>query len=261
MINSSFIISNDNFLKQKGGIVRIVFWGSERESYVTSNMFIIAGFLACQRGYRIIMLEAEQEKQGIEACFSKTRPFYREMYIKTLITYQLYGIFIKEWYREKEEKETLPDMLLFLEKNMDAVFINLQNRLDEEARSIMHNADLVVICLKQSKESFEAYFAQYANLSARIFLLIGNYFEAEAYDVTYFRKKYDIREEELAVIPNNPEFQMAFLRGNVDRYMQKRGNSSQRAIKSCFFNEVHRTVERIYQFIQTYKKIPFCKQE
>ena len=212
-------------------------------------MLITAIYFACRKGYRITMLELAEEKQKICDYFPKTKKCYGKQYIKTLIEYLLYSVSLAEWQKVKKQNETLEDLFLFLESNMDIVFVNLANRLDEEARQMLHNADLTVICLTQSRNSFDIYFARYANLSAKIFLLIGNYFEDVSCDRAYFCQKYDIKEEQLAVIANNPEFQMACIKGNVGRYMRKSGRRFQNAIKSQFFKEIERTVEKMYEYM------------
>ena len=151
---------------------------------------------------------------------------------------------MREWVRE--EKRLLPELIKYLELNMDLVFINLANRTDEVAKNLMWNADLVVVNLKQRNADFDRYYAQYANLSTKIFLLIGNYYENEFYNKESIQKKYCIPKGQLAVIPNNPEYQMACDRGCLERYIRRMQPRFVSAIKEQFIKEVRNTSEQIY---------------
>jgi len=222
--------------------MRIVFWGSERECCVTSNMLILATYFALQRGFRICLVELAEEKKGIDSKFSERKRCRRSTRMETLFLQRLYLV-RKEACRDTEH-------LFDLERNMDMVFLNLANRTDEKARELMHNADLVVVNLKQEWRSFDEFYARYANLSARIFLLIGRYYDGGSCDKEQIRRKYDIEETQLGVIPNNPEYEIACSKGQISRYMKKNNPGSMSAIKSMFFKEVERTAEVIYERLQ-----------
>lgn len=221
--------------------MRIVFWGSERESCVTSNMLILAGYLACQRGYRICLMELAPEKRKINSYFPEKRKCYAQKGMETLLLHQLYYV--------QEEPRMSVNVLHYLETNMDMIFLNLANRIDREARELMHNADLVVVNLKQDWNAFDTFYAEYANLSARIFMLIGNYYEDGCCDKEQLRRKYEIEEERLGVIPNNPEYEIACTKGQIGRYLKKRNPRYMSAIKSVFIQEVEKTAELLYQSI------------
>ena len=251
MMNPSFIIS-EMFVTgwRIGENVRIVFWGSERRSSVTSNVLILTGYLACQKGYRIAILELAEETYGIQSFFSKINEPYRRPYIHTLVRRQLYYVSIEQWREEK--RETLPELIKWLEYNMDMVCINIANRIDSEARELMYSANLVVVNLRQKIEAFEHYFSGYGNLSSRILFLIGNYYEDGECDKVHLQKKYRIREDELAVIPNSPEYQMACSRKKIERYLRMRGNQPMSAITSQFIKMVAKTAEVVCEAVRKY---------
>ena len=224
--------------------MRIVFWGSERGCGVTSNMLIVAAYLACRKGYRIVMMELAEERRGIETCFPKIEECHMEEYIGTLIRRQLYYVSLREW--ERENGTSLHELINFLEFNMDIVFVNLANRTDEEAKHLMWNADLVVVNLKQKNVDFDRYYAQNTNLSKKNFLLIGNYYENEYCNKESLQKKYRIPKGQLAVIPNNPEYQIACERGSLERYIRRMQSRFVSAIKDQFLKAVGNAAEQIY---------------
>jgi len=225
--------------------VRIVFWGSERGSYVTSNMIILGSYLACKKGYRIAMMELADEKRGLETYYPQISEYYVRDYLRTLVRRQLYCVTKKSW--NVREAESVVDRIRYLEANMDMVFINVANRTDEEAKSLMHNASLLVVNLKQSFQAFNTYYAHYMNLSARVFLLIGNYYEDGTCEKKHLQEKYDILDSQLAVIPNNPEYQMASSKSSVDRYIKRDSLRFVSAIKRQFMQAVDKAVEQLYE--------------
>ncbi|MBR5566457.1 MAG: hypothetical protein IKW08_09930 [Roseburia sp.] len=224
--------------------MRIVFWGSERGCGVTSNMLIVATYLACKKGYRIAMMELAEEKQGIETYFPKIEEYHMNEFMGTLIRRKLYYVSMREWKREKGT--SLTELIKYLELNMDIVFVNLANRTDEEAKNQMWNANLVVVNLKQRDLDFDRYYAQYANLSKKSLLLIGNYYENEYCNKESLQKKYRIPKGQLAVIPNNPEYQMACEKRSLERYIRRMQSRFVSAIKDQFIKAVGNVAEQIH---------------
>ena len=228
--------------------MRIVFWGSERESYVTSNMLILAGYLTCQKGYRIAILELAEESHEIWKCFSQKKETYAKDYIRTLIERQLYCVVMDEW--EQQENGRIVELLSDLESNMDMVFINLANRTDGEARRLLHNADLTIVNLKQEQRAFDRYYAGYANLPSENFLLLmGNYYYDKGYDKEYMQAKYRIPEWQLAVIPNNPEYEMACAGKCLDKYIRKSGKTWRTVRKNQFLKDVEKAAEQLCEAV------------
>lgn len=215
--------------------MRIVFWGNERGCHTTSNMLILAGYLACQCGYRITLMELAVEKTEIKQYFSKPWYYYVKKEIETLMKYRLYYV--------RRENYLGNEQITYLEQNMDLVFLNLANRMDEEARTLMHNADLVVVNLKQEQRAFDLFYAGYANLSARMFLLVGNYYRMGSSDREFLQEYYGAKSEQTGIILNNPEYEMACEKGILDRYMYKSSEASISGRKHSFFREIERTAE------------------
>ncbi len=228
--------------------MKIIFWGSERGSYVTSNMLILAGFLACHRGYRIAMIEMAEEAQGIQTYFLQKEGNYVNEYIRPLMEYRLYYVDVKAWMREKDTM--LTNLLNYLESNMDMVFINLADRIDGEARRLMHNANLTIVNLKQEQRAFDKYYAGYANLpSEKFMLMMGNYYYDKGYDKEYMQGKYRIPEWQLAVIPNNPEYEMSCAGKCVDRYLRRSVKMWNTPRKKQFLRDVGRTAELLCEAV------------
>lgn len=221
--------------------MRIVFWGSECVSTVTSNMLILAAYLACRKGYRITLLETE--RQEICKKFSKKYGKYAHSYINTLVERQLYHVPAEEWCGRSEEERIT--MIKYLETNMDMVFIHMAERTDTEARSIMRNGHLLVMNMKQEWRSFDRYYARYANLSANVLLLIGNYYYDTGYGKEQLQEKYRICDGQLMVIPHNPRYEMVQSKGGLERYMRHGRWRCRTIMQGRFYKEIGEVAEYI----------------
>ncbi len=228
--------------------MRIVFWGSERGCCATSNMLMLAGYLACQKGYRITMLELAEEYCGVWNYFRKKQENYANDYLRTLVDRQLYYVDAAEWSEQRNEQ--IPKLITYLECNMDMVFINLANRTDEEAKELLRKSHLVVVNLKQKLRAFDWYYARYANLSANILLMIGNYYEDGECEREILLEKYRIPKEQLVVIPNNPEYEMACRKRCVERYLRRNKGQWQTARSAYFVRELERAAEQLCEAVK-----------
>lgn len=223
--------------------MRIVFWGSERGCCATSNMLMLAGYLACQKGYRITMLELAEEDCGVFSYFQKKQENYANDYLRTLVDRQLYYVDAAKWTEQRNEQ--IPKLITYLESNMDMVFINLANRTDEEAKELLRKSHLVVVNLKQKLRAFDWYYARYANLSANILLMIGNYYEDGECEREILLKKYRIPKEQLVVIPNNAEYEMACSKRCVEHYLRKKKGQWKTTRKDYFVRELAGAAEQL----------------
>ena len=135
--------------------MRIVFWGSERGCGVTSNMLIVAAYLACRKGYRIVMMELAEEKRGIETCFPKIEECYMEEYIGTLIRRQLYYVSLREW--ERENGTSLHELINFLEFNMDIYQTRHSSALNSQPLNQRSTSDALLLRLYDLPDSQKRY--------------------------------------------------------------------------------------------------------
>lgn len=225
--------------------MKIIFWGSDRDSGVISNMLILATYLSCRKGYRIAIIDLANAKDEIEGCFSGIDEFYRGPYIKTLARRQLYYVSTEIWI--PTEKEKCIEIIKYLECNMDIVFVCIVGASDMEAKRLMYHADLVVINVKQEWKALEQYFAKYAHFSERILIVIGDYYEGGGCDKTQIEEKYHISRNVLAVIPYNPEYQEARRRHRIDHYLRQRDEAQWTVMKSRFLRTIDETAELLYE--------------
>lgn len=243
--------------------MKIVFWGNERNCGVTLNMLLLAGYLVWHKGYRIMIFELVRENRGVKTYLSGPYTRYHKAYMETLVEKQLYFVSGENWKREqnrrrrrrgKQSVQSILEGICYAEKNMDAVFVNLADREDEEARKIIREADLFIVNMKQQETAFDTFFAKYANLSEHIFFLIGSYFAEGSCDREYLCSRYRILEKDIGVIPFHPQLQYICEKGRLDTYIRCSGKSRMSGIQSCFMREVEQTAEKIMNKVSNNKK-------
>ena len=219
--------------------MKIVFWGMESDCGITSNIMILVSYLVYHRGFRVTIVEMIEREQGIGKYFPRPHKRYRRKYIETLVE--------RHFYYVAGKNLEIAKVIAYLEHNMDIVFVNLANRTDKEARQLMWEADLVVVNLKQEEQSFELFWTHYANLAEKLFFLIGNYIEGGICNTEYLQRKYRIPENQIAVIPYNPELEYVCEKYRIDKYIKRKNMKEPSGMRILFMREVEKTMELIYE--------------
>ncbi len=226
--------------------MKIVFWG---EGTVTSNLIATAGYLAYHSDYRIVMMQTQPGLCSLRENFlirkqeqvrERSLPIDVLLSVGTgqglsekLVLRQLEPIVKNHFYsftlgREIKRNYDLTEVHALLEritdvfdKYLDFTFIDCGRRTDAWTQQMIKNADLVVINFEQSKEGLDAFFLQYANLSANVVYLISNYQKESIYNKNWIERMYRIPCEQLAAVPFNPEFWKVCKDGHLSRYLKK----------------------------------------
>lgn len=236
--------------------MKIVFWGNERNCGLTLNMLLLAGYLVWHKGYRITIFELVREDRDVKTYMPGSYTRYHKAYMETIVEKHLYYVSGERWKKEqkrrqrrrgKQSMQSIFEGICYAEKNMDAVFVNLADREDEDARKIIWEADLLIVNLKQSEAAFDTFFMKYANLSEHIFFLIGSYFAKGSCDRDYLCSKYRIAEENLGVIPFHSQLPYICEKGKVDTYIRHGRKSGMDGTASGFMRELEQTAEKIIQ--------------
>ena len=250
--------------------MKIVFWGNEGNCCLTTNMLSLANYLVWHKGYRITIFELVREDNGVKKYMSGSYARYHKGYIETLIEKHLYYVSGEKWKKEQKKRQrrrgkqavqSVWDGICYTEKNMDAVFVNLADREDEEARKMMWEADVLIVNMKQEKAAFDTFFANYANISEHIFFLIGSYFFVGSYfsngscDREYLCSGYRIAEADFGIIPFHPKLPDICEKGKLDTYIRCGRKSKMNGIQTIFMHELEQTVEKLIQKVNlTVKK-------
>ena len=111
----------------------------------------------------------------------------------------------------------------------------------------MKKADLVVINLPQTVETFDTFFLQHVRFSAKSVYLVSCYQKGAFYNQQKLQWLYRIPTEQIAVVPFNPEFQLACERGHLDRYMCKEAPFYVSETRRYFLRELDCAMNRMIE--------------
>ena len=222
-------------------------------------MLLLAEYLVWHKGYRITIFELVREDRGTKAYLSGAYTRYHKAYLETIVEKRLYYVSGEKWKKEQKKRQrrrgkqsvqSVWDGICYAEKNMDAVFVNLADREDEDARKIMWEADLLIVNVKQSETAFDAFFMKYANLSEHIFFLIGNYFAKGSCGRDYLCSKYRIAEASMGVIPFHPQLTYLCEKDSLNAYIRGAGKSEMDGLQAVFMRELEKTAEKMISAAQ-----------
>ena len=208
-------------MKEKINNKNIVFWGGKAACGTTSNLAALASYMAYFHGYRMRLCQTDG---------TTLRTYFTESALEVT---QRKGMFLRNTGSIDEQRKM--------------TFIDCGRRTDEWTRQIMKKADLVVINLPQTVEAFDTFFLQHVRFSAKSVYLVSYYQKGAFYNQQKLQWLYRIPTEQIAVVPFNPEFQLACERGHLDHYMCKEAPFYVSEIRRYFLRELDCAMNRMIQ--------------
>ncbi len=127
-----------------------------------------------------------------------------------------------------------------MEDYADICFIDTASHNNLSTKTILEEADLIVVNLCQKQIILEDFFLNYSSLVSKAVFIISNYDCHSLLNSKRIAKTYDIPWENMITIPNNEMFQNAFINGTVVEFVSRN--------YSCIKENPN------YVFIQTIKK-------
>lgn len=106
------------------------------------------------------------------------------------------------------------------EDSADFCFVDCGAGMDEKKCQILQQMDVVVVNLKQEKESLDRFFMADIHKVPKFLILLGNFHGYDPYNRAYLERVYRIAPESLGVISNNSEFFHAHEIGKVRRFIK-----------------------------------------
>jgi cellulose biosynthesis protein BcsQ len=120
---------------------------------------------------------------------------------------------------ERDLCQVLIPLLEGMGEVSDIVLIDTVDMSKESTQKILEAADVIVVNLGQDMNVIENYFQSHKLLISKTVFLIGNYHSNSRINLKNISRKYHINRNQIAVIPNNIEFQEALSYGKVVEFM------------------------------------------
>lgn len=129
-------------------------------------------------------------------------------------------------YKKREKypafvKEGMRQVIRSAEQIADLTFVDCGNGRDEMSDFLLSQADVVVISISQERQNLDAYFQNRHIFRGNVIYLINQYHQESIYNKKNLNRLFRLREEELAVIPNNPVFRHVSGKGKTERFIRR----------------------------------------
>lgn len=261
--------------------MKIAFWSNANEKCgVTANMAAISVASVIRFPYSIIALENRLCHNNLGRAYLGTssiemihevgtnyydgggiegllRRIYRgdyhtniiPSYRKEIIPGHLYYIpqsrVIHSEIFDYEFNHDIDILLQLLEEYSDISFIDTACRSNLSSKTILEEADLIVVNLCQNSMLLEDFFLNYSSLISKAVFLVGNYSSHSNINSRRISIAYDIPVENIIVIPFNEMYRNAFLNGSVVEFITSNYNGNKDNPNYLFIQSVKKAAYTI----------------
>jgi len=197
---------------------------------------------------------------GIEGLMRKiyrggSHPEMLKAYLKEVISKHLYYIpqskVIHSEIFDYEFDHCIHQLLNIMEEYADICFIDTASHKNLSTKTILEEADLIVVNLCQKQNILEDFFLNHSSLISKAIFIISDYDSHTKLTMKRIAFTFDIPLENITFIPCNEMYQAAFLDGNVVEFISRNYNCSKespnffflQAIKKATFMVIKKAVE------------------
>ncbi|HWT74293.1 MAG TPA: hypothetical protein VN258_06200 [Mobilitalea sp.] len=170
-------------------------------------------------------------------------------YIKEIISKHLYYIpqsrVIHSEIFDYEFSHCIYQLLDMTEEVADICFIDTASHQNLSTKTILEEADLIVVNLCQSQKILEDFFLNYSSLITKAIFIISNYNTHTKLHMKKISNTYDIPIENIAIIPKNEAFLEAFNCGNVVEFITGNYSCPKDNVNYIFMQAIKKTTYMI----------------
>lgn len=181
-------------------------------------------------------------------------------YAKEIISRHLYYIpqsrTIHSEIFDYEFDRCIHPLLGMLEEFADICFIDTASHQNLSTKTILEEADLIVVNLCQNQSILEDFFLNYSSLAAKAVFILSDYNTHTKYGYKRIACMYDIPLENISVIPRNELYQNAFTSGNVVEFISRNYACPKESTNYLFMQAIKKAT---YQIIK--KAVEMNKQK
>lgn len=235
--------------------MKIAFWSNANEKCgVSANLAAISVASVIRYPYSLLILENHLTKNNLgQAYLGKPnvdmirevgtnyyegggmegllRKIYRDDYRDDTLPTYIKEIIHKHLYYIPQSREThneifdyelnhcIHPLLNRVEKYVDITFIDTACHHNLSSKTILEEADLIVVNLCQNPSVLEDFILNYSSLMQKAVFLIGKYTGHSQMSCKRISKMYKIPWENISVIPFNEMFHIAIRNGRVKEFI------------------------------------------
>jgi len=148
-----------------------------------------------------------------------------QTYLKEIIHKHLYYIpqcrVIHSEIFDYEFDHCIQQLFHLMEDYADICFIDTASHNNLSTKTVLEEADLIVVNLCQKENILEDFVANYSSMITKAVFIISNYEYHSLLNSKRISKMYHIPWEDIIVIPDNEIYQNAFLSGTVVEFISR----------------------------------------
>ena len=234
--------------------MKIVFWSNYPKSDVTSNMTAVCVMFSIMFPAKVMMMtnhcnhenlgrtllgrcydEVLKEDSGylsengwypnvkrideVPNCFEV--PKNAETLSEDGLYYFAQGKLFNNEVYELRVMEEINRFFEILNTSEDYIFIDAKSQDSVSTVSLLEEADIVVVNLKQDETLIKDFFKKYGSITGKAFFFISEYKQRKGYTKNKFMNEFSVHPNRVAVIPYNPEFVPFVDDGRITEYVMR----------------------------------------
>ncbi|MHB8129839.1 MAG: hypothetical protein ACYDEX_12650 [Mobilitalea sp.] len=188
-------------------------------------------------------------------------------YLKEIIQKHLYYIpqtrVIHSEIFDYEFDRCIHPLFVMMEKYADICFIDTASHRNLSTKTILQEADLIVVNLCQKQIILEDFFLNYSSLISKAVFIISNYDCHSFINSKRISKMYEVPWESITVIPENEMYQNAFSKGTIVEFISSNYNCDKEDPNYIFIQSIKKaayTVIKRAELMVKQKEISRCIQ-
>jgi len=263
--------------------MKIVFWSNYPKSDVTSNMTAVCVMFSLMYPSKVMMMtnhcnhgnlgrtllgrcydDVLREESGyltghglqpnvkrIEdapSCFEF--PKSAETLSEDGLYYFAQGKLFNNEIYELRVLEEINRFFAYLNESEDYIFIDVKSQDSISTASLLEEADLVVVNLKQDEKLMKDFFRKYGAITGKAFFIISEYKQRNGYSRNKFINEFSIHPNRVSVIPYNPEFVPMVDDGRITEYVMSNCNCKKNTKEYYYIGHLKRTVRLLKKILE-----------
>ena len=265
--------------------MKIVFWScTPGQSKVTSSMVACSTMASMCYGYNSAVLQTQYRNNNLQNCFidpyamkqtDLNSDVYQDLGLDALLRNVVAGStsveqlsacacsFIKQrlnvylqtnsnnrgaYYQDLQDR--LSAVMTNVDLAFDLTFVDTLAGATELSRKVMEEADLIVVCIPQSKFVIDSLFDRYRIDASNVFYLFGDYDDKQRLNIKTLQKMYKktFNAENTAYILHNSGFADAINTSKVIPFFAANKKCTKKDVNYDFITSVDNALVKILKY-------------
>lgn len=253
--------------------MKVAYWGNRRKSGVTCALAAIGVTAVLAYPFKITIFENHYNENGVTRYLFPRRWLYRVAEVnpgaecffhggsngmeqgRAPGEYPVIEVLEKGLYYVPQFTKN-PDLfdyqfhfnlLPMLEDCPDIAFIDTRRENSISSKTILEEAEVAVVLLRQDMYEIQNFFQNYSSLVPKTFFIINDYQRKNPVNLTKIISEFGFRDDCIGIIPHSDEFKMAADYGRLIEYITSNYTGTKYRENRYFMQELKKTTFLLMQ--------------